>query len=295
MMWVLFAICAAFFFALESVLDKVAVSRQLKKPAEATIIGGGAVFVSLIAIGLVGGGTNAPLRVILVCLLSGVLAHLVNWFYFLALRKEEVSRVMPVYAIMPAITTVFAFFVLGEQFAVQTYIGIALIVCGSILISLKPRARGFHWSSVLFLVLLSAVFGAARTIITKFIEGGATDWTIILWTGIGGLVAVVVTEIFHNHKTILRREYMGVHVLVGGGIIGGIATVLYLFAILHGPASLAVALIEIQPIFVLTIASVFAAQFPELSDEVVDRKVVMQKILAVVVIASGGVLVALGG
>jgi hypothetical protein len=58
---------------------------------------------------------------------------------------------------------------------------------------------------------------------------------------------------------------------------------------------LAAALIEIQPIFVLTIASIFAAQFPELSDEVIHRRAIVQKILAVMVIAGGGILVALGG
>lgn len=294
-MWAIFAICAAFFYAIESVLDKVAVSRQIKKPAEATIIGGGAVFVSLIVIGLLGGGGFAPLNVMMICALSGIIAHAVNWFYFLALRKEEVSRVMPVYAIMPVITTIFAYFVLGERFSVQTYIGIALVVCGAILISMKSGARGFKFSSAMILVLFSAVLGASRTILTKHIEGGATDWTIILWTGIGGLISVLITEILHNHKNILRREYLGVHVLVSGGIVGGIATVLYIFSILHGPASLAAALIEIQPIFVLTIASIFAAQFPELSDEVVHQRVIMQKILAVMVIAGGGVLVALGG
>lgn len=295
MMWAIFAILAAFFYALESVLDKVAVSRQIKKPAEATIIGGGAVFVSLIIIGLLGGGRVAPVQVVLVCVMSGVIAHAVNWFYFLALRKEEVSRVMPIYATMPVITTIFAYFVLGERFSAQTYIGIALVVCGAILISMKSGARGFKFSGVMMLVLLSAVLGASRTILTKYIEGAATDWTIILWTGVGGLLSVLVTEVLHDHKKILRREYIGVHVLVGGGIVGGIATIFYIFSILHGPASLAAALIEIQPIFVLTIASIFAAQFPELSDEVVHRRAIMQKILAVMVIAGGGVLVALGG
>jgi uncharacterized membrane protein len=295
MMWIAFAIFAAFFYALESVLDKVAVSRQIKKPAEATIIGGGAVFVSLIVVGLLGGGGFAPLNVIVVCALSGIIAHAVNWFYFLALRKEEVSRVMPVYATMPVLTTIFAYFVLGERFSMQTYIGIALVVTGAILISLKSNARGFRFSKVMTLVLFSAVLGASRTILTKYIEGAATDWTIILWTGVGGLISVLITEFFHNHKKILRREYVGVHILVAGGIVGGFATVLYIFSILRGPASLAAALIEIQPIFVLTIASIFAAQFPELSDEVIHRRAIVQKILAVMVIAGGGILVALGG
>lgn len=294
-MWIAFAILAAFFYAIESVLDKIAVSRQIKKPAEATIIGGGAVFVSLIVVGLLGGARGAPTNVIAVCIASGVIAHAVNWFYFLALRKEEVSRVMPIYAIMPVITTFFAYFVLGERFGIQTYIGIALVVCGSILISMKSNARGFKFSSVLILTLFSAVLAASRTIITKFIEGAASDWTIILWTGIGGLIAVVITEVLHNHRKILRREYMGVHVLVGSGVVGGFAMVFYLFSILRGPASLASALIEIQPIFVLAIASIFAAQFPELSDEVIHRKAIMQKILAVMVIAGGAILVALGG
>lgn len=295
MSWVVLAILAAFFYAFESILDKVAVSRQLKNPTEATIIGGGALFLSLIAIGAIGGGTVAPFSVALICLACGVIAHAVNWFYFIALKKEEVSRVMPVYALMPVITTAFAFLVLGEKFSTQTYVGIVLIVCGSILISLKPHAGGFRLSKGIMFVLLSAIFASSRAIITKYIEGAASDWTIVLWTGIGGLTAVVITELTHNHKRIQRREHRGVGVLVGSGMLGGIAMTAYTFALLHGPASLATALVEVSPVFVLIIASVFAAQFPEMSDEVVTKRVVLQKMLAIVVIGIGAFFVSIAG
>lgn len=292
MSWVVLAILAAFFYALESTLDKVAVSRQLKNPAEATIIGGAALFLSLIVIGAIGGGlTMAPLSVALICFASGIIGHGVNWLYFIALRKEEVSRVMPVYALMPVITTIFAFFVLGEKFSVQTYVGIALVVCGAILISLKPHANGFRLSSALVFVLLSATLAACKAIITKFVDGATNDWTIIMLAGFGGLTAVIVTELAHRHKKIQRREYAGVGILMTSGILGGIATTSFMLAILNGPASLASAHIEVSPVFVLIIASVFATQFPELSDEVVTKRVVLQKILAIVVIAAGAFLI----
>ncbi len=293
MSWIVLALLAAFFYSFESILDKVAVSRQLKNPTEANIIGGGTLFLSLIVIGVIGGGTFAPFWVALICLGSGIVAHAVNWFYYIALSKEEVSRVMPVYALMPVITSVFAFFILGEQFSVQTYIGIILVVSGAILISVKQHAGGFRLSKGLIFVLLSATFAASRTIITKYVDGAAGDWTIVLWTGLGGLMAVVITELAHRHKKIQRREYSGVRVLIGAGMLGGVAMTSFMLAVLNGPASLASALVEVQPVFVLIIASIFAAQFPELSDEVVTRRVVLQKILAVVVIAAGAFLVSL--
>ena len=53
-------------------------------------------------------------------------------FYFLALQDGGVSMASLVFFFKPVLSPIFAFFLIGEDINLPTMIGIAIIICGSI-------------------------------------------------------------------------------------------------------------------------------------------------------------------
>ncbi len=62
---------------------------------------------------------------------SGLMAGLIGmWTYFAALKMEATSKIVPIAASYPLVTTVLGFLILKEEVTLQRLIGTALIVIG---------------------------------------------------------------------------------------------------------------------------------------------------------------------
>ena len=72
-----------------------------------------------------------------ICLAAGS-AILGTAFYYIALAKGNTAIVVSLCALYPAITLIFALFVLNEKLTLQQIIGIAVILIGIFLISYTP-------------------------------------------------------------------------------------------------------------------------------------------------------------
>ena len=64
-------------------------------------------------------------------ILSGLVGGLIGLFiFFVALKQEDTSKVLPIIAI-------FAYFLLGETISLQRFIGIMFVIVGVVLINIK--------------------------------------------------------------------------------------------------------------------------------------------------------------
>lgn len=71
-------------------------------------------------------------------LLSGLLGGLIGLFiFFVALKQEDTSKVLPIIASFPMFTAVFAYFLLGETISLKRFIGIMFVIVGVVLINIK--------------------------------------------------------------------------------------------------------------------------------------------------------------
>ena len=71
-------------------------------------------------------------------LLSGLAGGLIGLFlFFVALKQEDTSKVVPIVATFPMFTAVYAYFLLGEAISLKRAIGILFVVIGAILINIK--------------------------------------------------------------------------------------------------------------------------------------------------------------
>jgi transporter family protein len=137
-MWILYAILAAFFAALTSILAKIGLQNVNSNLATAvrTVI----VLIMAWAIVFFTGKhheiTNIGPKSLVFLILSGVATGLSWLCYFKALQMGEASKVIPIDKFSLVIGMVLAFIVLKEAVTVKTVIGGVLITLGTIVLIL---------------------------------------------------------------------------------------------------------------------------------------------------------------
>ena len=137
-LWVVYALLAAFFAALTSILAKIGIANVNSNLATAIRT----VVVLIMAWGIVfATGKHHELSAVsskswLFLSLSGCATGLSWLFYYRALQIGEASKVMPVDKFSVVIGMVMAFFILGEAASAKTIAGGLLITIGTLVLIL---------------------------------------------------------------------------------------------------------------------------------------------------------------
>jgi transporter family protein len=128
-------ILSVFLWGLTPIFAKIGFSQAQSDPLIALTIRGLAAMLGLgiIILGMNKTQTlvNVNPRVALCFALSGLLAGLFGtWTYLAALRLCEASRVVPISATYPLVTSLLSFFILKEDFSLTRVLGTILIAGG---------------------------------------------------------------------------------------------------------------------------------------------------------------------
>lgn len=133
-MWIVFAILSAVFAALTSILAKVGIDGVNSNLATAIrtvvvlIMAWGMVFITNAQNGIASIDKKSWAFLILSGLATGA-----SWLcYYRAIQIGEVSKVVPIDKMSVVITLVLAFVFLHESFTVKSWIGVALITVGTL-------------------------------------------------------------------------------------------------------------------------------------------------------------------
>ncbi|MDP2755474.1 MAG: EamA family transporter, partial [Nitrospirota bacterium] len=168
MTWILFSILAALSWAIVHILDKIILTKLIKNPV-----------ISLLFLGIIGliisffvylfyGFSELSYFNILLSFIASICYVLMIYFYFKATQLEEISRVVSFFRITPLFVLIFSIFLFNEIFSFSKYLGIILLIAGSILISLKRSVKLTFGKSFWFIIIAAIVF-AINTIITKYL------------------------------------------------------------------------------------------------------------------------------
>ena len=137
-MWVFYALMAALFAAITSILAKIGIENVNSNLATAIrttvvlVMAWGIVFIT----GKQNGITSITQKSWLFLALSG-LATGISWlFYYKALQVGDVSKVVPIDKFSVVISMVLAFIILGETVNAKTVIGGLLITFGTFVLVL---------------------------------------------------------------------------------------------------------------------------------------------------------------
>lgn len=287
MFWLIVAILSYFLFAVVALIDKYLLVGPFPNPRVYSLYVGVLGIWALALIPFVDFLIPDPGQILL-ALSSGALFIFAVFWYSRGLRSFEASRIIPaIGGLNPLFIFGLTYFLGKESFSEKEGLAFLLLVAGSVFIVLQREKfvtlKSFQISAISALLFSLSFFFA------KIVYSVQPFWSGLIWMRLGGFLATlsfifskeVREEIFLKRFT-LKKKTAGIFLL--GQSIGAGASILQNWAIFLAPmAYLAIinALSGVQYFFLLAIAVLISFKFPRLLKEEISRKVIIQKIFAV--------------
>lgn len=288
MHYLIYAIIAYAFWALSTIIDKVIREKYIKNSLAMVSFFGIIIFSPMLIAAPFVGVTFVHTTAILLALLSGALITLCFLPYAKALEFEEISRIAPLWNITPIIVLLLGFVFLKEHLTVYSYIGFFLLLIGGFLISM----RKITISKALWLMIAACGFLAVSEVMSKYVYGTLEFWDGLFWILFGCFLSSLLLLIVGNVRQVLsscikKIKKKTVIYLVGYALISFTARIFYYYAIKQGSVTLVTVTAGFEGIFVLVYALLFAHYLPGLLKEETEKKVLLSKIIAIVLMSAG--------
>lgn len=135
-MWIIFALLSAFFAGITAVLSKVGIKNVNSDLGTAirTIVVFVFAWLMVFVVDVWGGIMSITSKTLIFLVLSG-LATGASWLcYYKALQDGQASVVVPIDKLSILVTIAFSYIVLGEKLTKKSFCGLALLVCGTLLL-----------------------------------------------------------------------------------------------------------------------------------------------------------------
>lgn len=279
-----------------ALLDKFILSKRVSHPLTYVFY---TSIIFLLLFLLLPSGVYFPSDVVtwLVVATSGVFFFLGLWLMYIGVQKSEVSHVGPLMGAAISLSTVILSYIfLGEILAMEKMTAIGLLIIGSLIISFEKSRRHNGWHLGMLFGFLAGLAFAGSQVASKFVYDalGFYSGLILTRAGLGfcGLlllaVPVVRAEVFNRQKMNEPRRKKGI--VIVNLLLGTLAVLLIQYAISLGSVSLVNAFEGLKYAVLIILIALLSKFFPKILKEEYSRWEMLQEILAVILIASGLIL-----
>ena len=211
-----------------------------------------------------------------------------------SLKKEEVSRAVPIVSIYPVFVAIMAVPLLNETLSYLQWIAIAIVVAGVIIISFKRDTGGIRHKrlgGIFFLLLLSSLLLATADVTGKYVLSYISFWNMY-WINITTMVAIfliislrrsVIGELLaiKNPRSTLALVFFNEMMVV-------IATLTMFWSMQQGQVSMVSTITSTRPVFVVIYAFILSRFLPgTLMEGDVGRRELVIRLLAAAMLAGG--------
>jgi drug/metabolite transporter (DMT)-like permease len=296
LLWLPLAVGAYLLLAVNGVADKFLLSKAVRHPiayAFYTGITGPLVWV-LAPFGL----KLLSLPDLLVAILGGACFPVALYFFDKAIQQTSISRILPIEGgLVPIFTLVLAYLILGERLSGSHFIAFLLLVCGAVLISFR-REHGLWHPVALGNATIAAFLFAMSFVLTKYIYGHSNFVSGLIWTRLGFFAAslsFLLVPLWRGYIFEAPKKVSNPNKLLyyGTRLTGMAAGFMQNYAIAIGSVTLVNAMQGTQYVFLLILTSILSLRFPQVLKEQINRQILVQKILAIIIVSVGLVLLAL--
>jgi uncharacterized membrane protein len=300
MSWLFLAFSGPVLWAISTHLDKYLVERYFKHSDVAVLL----IFTAVIGVlalpiiaafrpGVLSPSTGA----IALMALSGVLYMGAMLFYLRALQDEEASVVAPFFQAVPLFGYGLGYIFLGETLSPRQLAGGALIIVGTLIVSITFGSKAHRFKLRLVALMLACGFAASLSgLIFKIFALDVEFWTTTFWLFVGEAVFGVallcvgsyrqqLSEVVHANTAALLSINAANELVNLGGTVGS------RFALLLAPLSIVQAIGSTTTLFVFAFGVALSVLSPRLSRERLSRGNLLQKGAAAILVAVGVALV----
>lgn len=294
MEWYLYALLAPAFWAMNNVFIKFLLTNKFKSnlPLIFTAVSIDALFALTV---FISSAVEYIFPHSLLASLAGVMPLAAFWFYSKALSTEEVSRIVTLFQLIPVFVVLLSAVFLNEILGARRYMGIALIVIASVLISYRKASRKPFSGTLKFMVPFCLII-AAYTVTNKTLVSHVNYWSVFFWNVLGtftGALSLLILpkprkEIIETILAVGRKTVFTTFIGEGLYVTG---TLCSLIALSLTDASLASSLFGLQPFYVFFYTTILSILSPRILKEEINKEILLLKISAVTLMFIGTWLV----
>jgi drug/metabolite transporter (DMT)-like permease len=302
MNWFLIALGAPILWGIVNISDNYLVANFSQKEKERSS-GGLVLFSSLIGIFIAffiflftPFVFNISILDKILLFITGGLTIIWILFYLYALEIEDVSSVVPWFLTIPIFGYILGYIFLGESLTTFQIIGSAIVLFGSVIISIdfKEEKRKIKHKPVFYMICASLA-AALSGVIFKSVTIGGDFWVSSFWEYLGlGIIGLVIYffipkyrhEFNYMNKTGGRKIFILNIVSELMSIFGNLLTN---FAILLAPITMVYLVSSFQPAIVLVLSIIGTKFFPHIIKENISKRVLVPKIIAICIMIFGSI------
>lgn len=280
----IFAMLSPLVGSIVNTLDKFIVSKKVKTPASFTVIAGIVNLVLGIILALFLDWGNYSFSNYIYAIIAGVIMGAEYYLYYAALRKEDVSSVIGFIYFYPVVVSILSFLFLGEVLSWVSYVGMALVLTGVMLLVIRIEHMHSRIKIAAILTMIAVV--SLITFFAKLSTGilpefhGAAIYSICV--GLTVMLGLFNKKIRKGIKYEMRNCKWSI--LVESLTFSG--AVIIFFALAKLPATVVSAIAASQPLMVLFIETAIV-KFGIIKSR--DHKL-LPKLLSIILIVLGVIL-----
>lgn len=309
MTWLSVAIIAYFLLALVNILDKFLLENAVNSSRAYTFLVG---ILGMAVFAFAPWFLKWPgIDLFLFNILVGVFFPLALLFFYAALKKGEASKtLLLIGGAVPVFTLIFSLILLNDSFSSRQWLALSSLLIGTIIISWLPEKQNFWHRALevlkinrkktykgLMLALFAGIFFALFFIGSKEAFNNQEFFSAFIWIRGGSFIFVLLfllhlrsrKEIFSNIKKLNSKK--GSMFIANQGLAAG-GFLLQNYAISLTSVALVNALQGVQYVFIIIIGVVATLFYPKFLSENISKPIIIQKIIAVLLIAFGLYLIA---
>lgn len=296
MLWIFITIISYLILAIVFLMDKYLLKELIPNPKVYSFYVGILGILAIFLIPFVDFYIPETPQIIL-SLSAGALFILALFWFYKALHLFEASRIVPaIGGLVPIFSfgLVYLFSFGRETLSFSEVVAFILLIFGTVLITFK-KEKLINFKS-LQISFLTAFLLSFSFVLTKYVYLGQSFWNGLIWMRIGGFLVAfcfflflkeIREEIFSSKQ---KSSFKTMTIFLSNQGLGTGAALLQNFAIFLAPlASIALinALQGIQYAFLLILVTFLSFKFPQILKEEISKKVLFQKIIAILFIGFG--------
>ena len=291
--WVNIAVLSTAVIGLVHIIDSHLISRRMPSlrafllPASIVTLVFGLILFSLFPL-----PEDVGIWPLMATVASGMLRTASLLILLYTLKREEVSRVIPVASTYPIFVAIMAVPLLGETLHYLQWIAIIIVVAGAVIASARRSTGGSAtWLGASFFLLIgSSLLMAVANIAAKYALAYISFWNMycintFCMSGIFLLISVrphILKELGN-----MKRRTSAIALLILDEILVVIGVVLLFWAMERGPVSLVSTIVSSRPIFVVIYALILSRASPMFLEWQSGKGMLALRLIATAMIVGG--------
>ena len=293
MNWTTTAILSAAVFAMMNVIDSHLLSKRLPSlPSFLLPLGAMDLIFGFILFCWAPLPAGIGIWPILVAVGSGLLRAVAMMLMVYNLKREEVSRVIPIYHTSPVFVAIIAVLLLGESLGYLQWLAVIIVVAGAIIISIEksPPGSAGKLARPFLLLFLSSLCLALSDTTSKYALAYIAPLnmyaiTVLCLAGVFWVISLRPSTIRQLGK--MERRNSSLTMVVISATLSQIAMVLMFWAIEGGPVSLVATIMAARPIFIILYSVILGLILPGFLLRLAGKKTLILRFVATIMIVGG--------